>query len=261
MLKRLRKSLETIEDLEKWNGHLYNWYDITTKKPLEPRFVSTVDSGNFVGYLYVVKNILEENNEEDLRNIVDKLIKETNFSFLYDFKKGLFSIGFDDREKKLVGSYYDLLASEARQASFVAIAKRDIPYKHWFYLGRSLTTVDGYKGLVSWAGTMFEYFMPLIVMNSYDYTLLEETYKFCVYSQKKYAKKLNIPFGISESAFSLQDLNYNYQYKAFGIPWLGLKRGLKDEFVVAPYASILAISESPKDVIKNIEELKKLRSL
>lgn len=258
MLKRLRDSIETIDRLEKWNGHLYNWYDVTTALPLNPKFVSTVDSGNFVGYLYVVKKVLEENHEEELKNIVEKLIKETDFSYLYDHKKGLFSIGFDDKEKKLVDSYYDLLASEARQASFVAIAKRDVPYKHWFYLGRTLTTVDGYKGLVSWAGTMFEYFMPLIVMKSYDYTLLEETYKFCVYSQKRYAKKLNIPWGISESAFSLQDLNYNYQYKAFGIPWLGLKRGLKDEFVVSPYASILAISEAPRDVMKNIEVLKKI---
>ena len=161
MLKRLSESIKTIEKLEKWNGHLYNWYDVTTTLPLNPKFVSTVDSGNFVGYLYVVKKI-----------------EETDFSYLYDSKKGLFSIGFDDKEKKLVDSYYDLLASEARQASFVAIAKRDVPYKHWFYLGRCLTTVDGYKGLVSWAGTMFEYFMPLIVMKSYDYTLLEETYKF-----------------------------------------------------------------------------------
>lgn len=134
MIKRLKQSIEVIDKLEKWHGHLYNWYDVTTTKPLEPRFISTVDSGNFVGYLYVVKNVLEENEEEELKNIVEKMINETDFSYLYDFKKGLFSIGFDDREKKLVDSYYDLLASEARQASFVAIAKRDIPYKHWFYL-------------------------------------------------------------------------------------------------------------------------------
>lgn len=258
MIEKLKNSLETINSLEKWNGHLYNWYDIKSKKPLEPKFVSTVDSGNFVGYLYVVKNVLKENGEENLENVVKNLIEKTNFAYLYDFEKGLFSIGFDDKEKKLVDSYYDLLASEARQASFIAIAKRDIPYKHWFYLGRSLTTVDGYKGLVSWSGTMFEYFMPLVIMNSYDYTLLEETYRFCIYSQKKYAQKLKIPWGISESAFNLQDLNYNYQYKAFGIPWLGLKRGLKDEFVVSPYSSMLAISKASKDVFKNIEEFKKM---
>ena len=134
MIKKLKQSIDTIEKLEKWNGHLYNWYDVTTTLPLNPKFISTVDSGNFVGYLYVVKNVLEENGEEEYKNIVDKIINETNFSYLYDSKKGLFSIGFDDKEKKLVDSYYDLLASEARQASFVAIAKRDVPYKHWFYL-------------------------------------------------------------------------------------------------------------------------------
>lgn len=134
MLKRLKQSIDTIVKLEKWNGHLYNWYDVTTTLPLNPKFISTVDSGNFVGYLYVVKNVLEENGEEEYKKLVDKIIKETDFSYLYDAKKGLFSIGFDDKEKKLVDSYYDLLASEARQASFVAIAKRDVPYKHWFYL-------------------------------------------------------------------------------------------------------------------------------
>lgn len=258
MLERLKNSINTIEKLEKWNGHLYNWYDIVTLAPLEPRFISTVDSGNFVGYLYVVKEVFDEFGEEELKLKVQKIIDETDFSYLYDYKKNLFSIGYDDRNKKLVDSYYDLLASEARLASFIAIAKRDVPYKHWFYLGRSLTTVDGYKGLVSWAGTMFEYFMPLVIMKSYDYTLLDETYRFCIYSQKKYAHKLNIPWGISESAFNLQDLNYNYQYKAFGIPWLGLKRGLKDEIVVTPYASLLALSMTPKDVLKNIENLKNL---
>ena len=134
MIERLKASIETIKNLEKWNGHLYNWYDVTTMEPLNPRFVSTVDSGNFVGYLYVVKNVLEENNEEELKNIVEQMINETKFSYLYDSKKGLFSIGFDDKEKRLVDSYYDLLASEARLASFLAIAKRDVPYKHWFYL-------------------------------------------------------------------------------------------------------------------------------
>lgn len=256
--RRLKNSIDTVVNLEKWNGHLYNWYDIKTLIPLNPRFVSTVDSGNFVGYLYVVRNFLLNNNEEEYANKISELIENTNFSKLYDEDKNLFSIGYDIRENKLVDSYYDLLASEARLASFVAIAKRDVPYKHWFSMSRTLTTVDRYKGLVSWSGTMFEYFMPLIVMKSYRYTLLDETYEFCIYSQKKYAKKLNIPWGISESAFNLQDLNYNYQYKAFGIPWLGLKRGLKEEIVVAPYSSFLALGKNTTDVLKNAEELKKV---
>ena len=180
----------------------------------------------------------------------------TDFSKLYDYDKNLFSIGYDLSENKLVDSYYDLLASEARQASFIAIAKRDVSYKHWFNLGRSFTVVDGYKGLVSWAGTMFEYFMPNVIMPSYEYSLLEETYRFCVYSQKEYARKLGIPWGISESAFNLQDLDYNYQYKAFGIPWLGLKRGLKEEVVVAPYASLITIDKNYRSVLENTKLLK-----
>lgn len=257
-LERLKNSIDTILKLEKWNGHLYNWYNIESCETLQPRFVSTVDSGNFVGYLYVVLEFFYDNNEKKYANIVSRLIENTDFSKVYDFDKNLFSIGYDVRESKLVDSYYDLFASEARLASYVAIAKNDVPSKHWFNMSRALTMVDRFKGLVSWSGTMFEYFMPLVVMKPYKYTLLDETYEFCIYSQKKYASKLNIPWGISESAFNLQDLNSNYQYKAFGIPWLGLKRGLKEEVVVSPYSSILTLSKNPSDVLKNISELKKI---
>ena len=256
MIDKLKNMIDISISLNKWNGHLYNWYNIKTLAPLKPSFVSTVDSGNFVGYLYVVKKVLEEQGENELKGKVEKLISDTDFSRLYDYDKNLFSIGYDLKENKLVDSYYDLLASEARQASFIAIAKRDISYKHWFYLGRALTTLNGYKGLVSWSGTMFEYYMPYVVMPSYEYSLLEEAYRFSLYSQKEYAKKLNIPWGISESAFNLQDLNYNYQYKAFGIPWLGLKRGLKEDVVVSPYSSIMTVDKNYKDVLENIEKLK-----
>ena len=255
----IEESLNTIEKLDKWNGHLYNWYNIKTLEALNPKFVSSVDSGNFIGYLYTLKGMLiEENWDINIIKRIEKLINETDFRKLYDEKKNLFSVGFDEREGVLVDSYYDLIASEARQASFVAIAKRDVPYKHWFSLGRTLTTLNGRKGLISWAGTMFEYFMPSIIMKNYSYTLMDETYEFCIYSQKKYAQKLNIPWGISESAFNLQDLNYNYQYKAFGIPWLGVKRGLKNEIVVSPYSSIMTISKNDVAVIKNLKELVKI---
>lgn len=260
MIEKLSKTIDIIDRLEKWNGHLYNWYNTKTLLPLQPAFVSTVDSGNFVGYLYVtLQAILESNykSKEELAKKIEELIANTDFKVLYDSKKNLFSVGYDVVENKLVDSYYDLLASEARLASFVAIAKRDVSYKHWFNLGRALTTLDGRKGLISWAGTMFEYFMPYIVMKNFEYTLMDETYEFCVYSQKKYAKKLEIPWGISESAYYLQDLNYNYQYKAFGIPWLGVKRGLKEEVVVSPYSTVISIDKDSRNAIKNIKELKK----
>ncbi len=291
----LEKCIGTIEKLDKWHGHLYNWYQIKTLEPLNPKFVSTVDSGNLAGYLYTIKEylyekiekyvaveksienarqgnkvaqdkadeeqrkvLLEKERVEKLYAEVSKLINDMDFSKLFDESKNLFSIGYDVKENCLLDSYYDLLASEARQASFVAIAKRDVPYKHWFNLGRSLTTLNSKKGLISWSGTMFEYFMPSIIMENFQYTLLDETYDFCIYSQKEYAKRLKIPWGISESAFNLLDLNYNYQYKAFGIPWLGVKRGLKDEIVISPYSSILTLSKNPNAVLKNMYWLEKM---
>ena len=280
-LNHLEKVLETIQEIPKWNGHLYNWYDTKTLIPLHPRYVSTVDSGNFIGYLYVLKSFLcligdtsewdkivssetllnsEEimvNQIEKMKKTIDDIISHTDFSVLYDEKSRLFSIGFHVEENKLTDSYYDLLASEARQTSLVAIAKKDVPSKHWNQLSRTLTCLNHYKGLISWSGTAFEYLMSNINVPKYPGSLLEESCKFAIMSQKEYSKKLDIPWGITEAAFYLKDLNGNYQYKAFGIPWLGLKRGLADEMVVAPYGSFLAITDEPKSVLQNLRILEK----
>lgn len=270
----LNKILLNIESLPKWNGHLYNWYNTKTKEPLIPRYISTVDSGNFIGYLYTVKAFLEEIKEleiieesekqqvlqekmQNMLRIIENIITTTDFSLLYSKEHQIFSIGYDIEENKLTDSYYDLLASEARQASFVAIAKKDIPVKHWNALSRTLTILGKYKGLISWSGTAFEYLMPNINMPKYEGSLLDESCKFMILSQMQYAKKLNIPWGISEAAFNLKDLQGNYQYKAFGVPWLGLKRGLADEMVVSSYGSILAITDMPKKVMENINLMKK----
>ena len=145
-----------------------------------------------------------------------------------------------------------------RITSLVAIAKKDVTSKHWFALARNMVDVDGYKGLMSWAGTSFEYFMPYLFMKSYEYTLIDQTMFLCEYSQIKYAKKYKVPFGISESAYAKRDTDLNYQYKSFGIPWLGLKRGLNSSLVVAPYASILMLEFAPKKVYDNLLKLKKL---
>jgi cyclic beta-1,2-glucan synthetase len=264
-LEILSNIIYTIDSLQKWNGHLYNWYNTTTLVPLIPRYISTVDSGNFVGYLYTLQGFLENiinkvEDKEKIKNlikIISKIIRDTDFSVLYDNEKSIFSIGFNVEEGKLTNSYYDLLASEARQASLIAIAKRDIPAKHWNNLSRTLTVLDKYKGLVSWSGTAFEYLMPNINIPKYSGSLLDESCKFMIYSQQRYCFKLGIPWGISESAFNLKDLNSNYQYKAFGIPWLGLKRGLADEMVVSSYGSVLAITEKPNEVIENLKILEK----
>ena len=150
------------------------------------------------------------------------------------------------------------MASEARQASLVAIAKKDVDTKHWNSLSRTLTVLNNKKGLISWSGTAFEYLMPNINVPRYRGSLIDESSKFAEMCQLEYAKILGTPWGISESAFNVKDLHSNYQYKAFGIPWLGLKRGLADEIVISTYASVLAITDLPKEVIKNLKELEKL---
>ena len=256
----IEKMLITIQKLQKWNGHLYNWYNTVNLEPLTPRYISTVDSGNFIGYLYTLKQFLletENDKKEELTEVIDKIIENTDFSVLYDYKKRLFSIGFNIEENKLTDSYYDLLASEARQASLIAIAKRDVPAKHWNALSRTLTTLNRYKGLISWSGTAFEYLMPNVNIENYKGSLLDESCRFMLMSQKQYAKELGIPWGISEAAFNLRDLNNNYQYKAFGIPWLGLKRGLEEDMVVSSYGVFLSTLYDPKGVMDNLKILEK----
>ena len=256
-LKRLEESIETIENLSKWNGHLYNWYSITTLKPIKPLYISSVDSGNLVGYLYTVKQFLLENdiNRNDLAKRIENIINQTDFNKLYNFNIGLFSIGYNVEENELTDSYYDLLATEARQTSLVAIAKKDVPSKHWNNLGRTLTRIGLYKGLVSWGGTAFEYLMPTINIPSYETTLLDESCRFSIISQRKYAKKLGTLWGISESAYNTKDTKGNYQYKTFGIPWLGLKRGLDEEVVVSPYSTAMSLEFYPNESIENLKEL------
>ena len=205
-----------------------------------------------------------ENSSKFLNRYIE-LIERINsiagvmeFKPLYVEKKQLFSIGYNIEENRLTNSFYDLMASEARQTSYIAIARGEVPVKHWFKLGRALTVVDRYKGLVSWTGTMFEYLMPLLIMKSYRNTLLDETYSFVVRSQKKYGKQREIPWGSSESGFYSLDINLDYQYKAIGVPWLGLKRGLIEDAVVTPYAVFLALPLDPINTMDNILKLKKL---
>jgi len=247
--------LNSIDKLEKYKGNLFNWYNIKTLEKLNDG-ISSVDNGNYIAYLFVLKNFCkEELNDENLVDRIQNMIDELDFSILYDENKQLFSIEYRANTNELSKSYYDLLASEARTLSYVAIAKGDVPYKHWYKLSRNLTEKNGYKGLISWTGTSFEYFMPYGLMKSYKYSLLDETYKCVAVNQKEYVKKRNMPWGISESAFYLYDMEYNYQYKAFGVPGLGLKRGLKDDLVISPYASIMMLPKYPNIVIKNMYDL------
>lgn len=195
-------------------------------------------------------------NIEALITRVQRLAKDMRFLPLYDRKKQLFHIGFNLEDGKLSNSYYDLLASEARQTSYICIARGEIPLSHWFKMGRALTVVDRYKGLISWTGTMFEYLMPLLIMKTYKNTMLDETFSFVIKSQKKYGRQKNLPWGTSESGYSLLDVNLDYQYKAIGVPWLGLKRGLMEDSVVAPYATFLTLPLEPEAAIQNLKRLR-----
>ncbi len=180
-----------------------------------------------------------------------------DYNFLFDRSQNLLSIGYNTDEQRRDGSYYDLLASEARLTTFVGIAQCKLPQESWFALGRQLTNVGATPVLLSWSGSMFEYLMPLLVMPSYENTLLDQTNKAIVQKQIEYGKKRNIPWGISESGYNVVDANLNYQYKAFGVPGLGFKRGLGEDIVVAPYATLMALMVSPNDAYENLEFLKK----
>lgn len=186
-------------------------------------------------------------------------LANTDFEFLISKTQVLFAIGYNTNENRLDCSCYDLLASEARLATFVLIAQGHIGQEHWFALGRLLTSTTGTPALLSWSGSMFEYLMPLIVMPTYEYTLLDQTYRSVVRRQIAYGRQRGVPWGISESGYNAVDLHSNYQYRAFGVPGLGLKRGLAEDLVIAPYATALALMVAPEAACRNLERLEEER--
>ena len=260
MAQRLESAFRSLERMRRFRGHFYNWYDLHDLRVLEPAYISTVDSGNLCGHLIAVRQACIElaGNEEigtRLRAIADRAYDyamEMDFRFLFDRQRKLFAIGYQQSTHSLDASYYDLLASEARLASFVAIAKDDVPAEHWFHLGRSLTRAASETALVSWSGSMFEYLMPALVMRSFPFTVLGETYVSAVRRQIVYGAERGVPWGVSESAYNLRDRHLTYQYRAFGVPNLALKRGLGSDLVVAPYASALALLIEPATSLANL---------
>lgn len=180
---------------------------------------------------------------------------QMDFAFLYDTTKKLFTIGYNVTEQRSDISSYDLLASEARLCSYVAIAQGQVPQEHWFSLSRLLVVSQGDPVLLSWSGSMFEYLMPLLVMPNFEHTLLDHTCKTAVEEQIAYGKKLGVPWGISESAYNRTDAQLTYQYRAFGVPSIGLKRGLSESLVVAPYATLMALMVTPNRACANMQRL------
>jgi cyclic beta-1,2-glucan synthetase len=187
----------------------------------------------------------------------DTMFFAMDFKFLFDNTKKLFSIGFRVPDATLDSSYYDLLASEARLTSFIAIAKGDVPTSHWFRLGRFMTPVARGSALISWSGSMFEYLMPALVMRSPEGSMLSQTYRQVVRRQIDYGGERNVPWGVSESAFNARDLNLTYQYSGFGVPGLGLKRGLSEDIVISPYATALAAMIFPSAALDNLKRIAK----
>ncbi len=378
LVERTAHALNTMDGLERYRGHFYNWYDTQTLQPLPPLYVSTVDSGNLAGHLLTLRAGLLALPDDPIlparlfdglsdtlgppgdapqlrkelesacaapprtlaaaraclerlaagaadaaaadgeahssaqalvrqcREALDELaffapceldaiptlrqlaaldaaqyphsahasvrarnrmaaierlaqhcgeLVRMEYDFLFDKSRQLLSIGYNVSERRADPGYYDLLASEARLCSFVAIAQGQLPQESWFALGRLLTSTTGEPVLLSWSGSMFEYLMPLLVMPTYDNTLLDQTNKAAVARQIEYGSQRGVPWGMSESAYNTVDVHLNYQYRAFGVPGLGLKRGLADDLVVAPYASALALMVAPEKACLNLQRL------
>jgi len=191
----------------------------------------------------------------ELSETCHNLVINMDFKVLFNTQRKLFSIGYNIDQGVLDNSFYDLLASESRLASFIAIAKGDVPQSHWFHLGRQMTSVYKQRVLISWSASMFEYLMPLLVMKSYPDTLLNETENSVIEQQMIYGKMWKIPWGVSESAYNARDLQMNYQYGPFGIPGIGLKRGLSNDIVISPYSTALAAMVSSQDTFNNFNRL------
>ena len=390
-LRRVGNTLATMEKLERYRGHFFNWYDTRTLQALHPQYVSSVDSGNLAGSLLTLQAGLAELKDQPILSLnafqglqdsvqvlaehlpaspapelaqkigllqdtlrtltgeeppqsgataldaldaihriggarvawlpsdididgelyrwaqafdqqcqalrdelndllpaaqrhgplptlselaaaghaaararlacIDDLVNRCralaamDFEFLYDSASSLLTIGYDVGERRRDPACYDLLASEARLASFLLIAQGQVPQKHWFALGRLLTRHGGEVSLISWSGSMFEYLMPQLIMPGYPNTLLDQTCKAAVSRQIEYGRQRDVPWGISESCYNATDMHQVYQYRAFGVPGLGFKRGLGDDLVIAPYASALALTVMPGEACRNLRTL------
>jgi cyclic beta-1,2-glucan synthetase len=198
---------------------------------------------------------------EDFHRQCAAMVQEMDFRFLFSKQRKVFHIGYNVDLGRLDNNFYDLLASEARIASMIAMAKGDVPLSHWLHLSRPLTQVDNRLALLSWSATMFEYLMPLLFFRSYEGTILHQSAMAAVDRQISYGQQQSKPWGISESGYYHLDVHQNYQYRAFGVPGLGYKRGLREDLVFAPYASLLALPIRAKEVVRNMEALKKLRMM
>ncbi|MDB5870059.1 MAG: glycosyltransferase 36, partial [Polaromonas sp.] len=270
LIERLKASLGSIEKLEKHNGHLLNWYDTRTLQVMLPAYVSAVDSGNLAGLLLAAGQaciaLAQDSShtaqtQASLRGLAGRcraLYDAMDFKGLYDGKRHLFHIGLRVEDQALDASYYDLLASESRLTSFLAIAKGDAPKRHWSALGRPFLSAGSEPGLKSWSGSMFEYLMPSLLMHEPAHGLLQTMARSAIAVQRGFGREQNLPWGISESAYFAQDHSLAYQYSPFGVPRLALRRTPLTDRVVAPYATLLSTLFEPAAAVANLKRLEAL---
>ncbi len=258
-LHRLRTMLEhldhsaTLREVAELPRVIVPWVEAVTPS-------ATAQAGEWLASLAVALTTAAANASARIRvleQLADQCVEfaEMDFKPLYDESCDLFAVGYNVSERRLDASFYDLLASEARLGSFVVIAQGHFSQEHWFALGRLLTSTGRLQALLSWSGSMFEYLMPLLVMPNYENTLLDSTYQGAVGRQIEYGRQRGVPWGISESGYNALDQHRTYQYRAFGVPGLGLKRGLAEDLVIAPYASVMALMVAPEAACRNLERL------
>ncbi len=255
---RIERTLATVEGLPKFRGNLYNWYDLTDLSVIGDGFVSFVDSGNLVVSLVALANGLDDCGDADARFPAlaaqcRRIEKETDLSVFYNAKKRLFSLGWDSKQGKCESGCYDLLMSESRTASYYAVAAGIVPKKHWYSLGRTVTSERGYIGMISWSGTMFEYLMPRLLLPLYRDSFLEESLVFATRRSRQAA--VGKLWGVSESGYFAFDGDLHYRYHAHGIRALALRRDVRGERVFAPYATYLALAVCPHAAIRNLKLL------
>ena len=255
-LRFLEGLCAAAERLPRFRGHFFNWYDTLTLSPLSPPFISTVDSGNCCAALLTAAAFAAETGGEELASRLRALAEGMDFSFLYDETRSLFVICYDTQRERAAGGWYDLMASEAMLTSYLAVARGEVPRRHWRALSRACLRQDGYCGLASWTGTMFEYLMPALFLPLEKGSLLDESARFCLYAQKMRVAP-GIPWGISESAFFSLDATGRYRYKAHGVGALALRRGMDEELVVSPYSSFLALPLDPHGAVENLLRLER----
>ncbi len=270
LLTRLEATLATLDKLERHRGHLLNWYDTQTCAPLLPRYVSTVDSGNLSGHLLALAQAClewmhgpaeEQVHAPRLRALAarcQQMAWQPEFGFLYHQDRRLLHIGWRVAEQELDAGFYDLLASESRLTSLLAIARGDVPVTHWAALGRPFYARGSKVGPRSWSGSMFEYLMPSLILDEPVGSVLNDACGLALIEQMAFTRTLGVPWGISESAYAASDHTLAYQYAPQGVPRLALRRTPTDELVIAPYATALAAVLSPDAACRNFEALEAL---